>query len=41
MSNAEAGSTFTITVDGDDHLLASDFGPADLVDPGTGTVIGS
>ena len=41
MSNAEAGSTFTITIDGDDHLLASDFGPADLVDPGTGTVIGS
>lgn len=41
MSNAEAGSTFAITVDGDDHLLASDFGPADLVDSGTGTVIGS
>lgn len=41
MSNAEDGSTFAIDVDGDDHLLASDFGPADLVDPGTGTVIGS
>ena len=41
MTGAEEGSTFTINVDGDDHFLAYDFGPEDLVDPTTSKVIGS
>ena len=41
MDGVQAGDTFTFTIDGKDHLLASDFGPVDLVAPGTSTVIGS
>lgn len=35
------GDTFTFTTDPQDHLLSGNFGPADLVDPGTSKVIGS
>ena len=36
-----SGDTFTFTTDPQDHLLSGNFGPADLVDPGTSKVIGS
>lgn len=41
MTDVHAGDTFTFTVNGDDHFLASDFGPVNLVDPTTQKVIGS
>lgn len=41
MTDVHAGDTFTFTVNGDDHFLASDFGPESLVDPTTQKVIGS
>ena len=41
MTDVPAGDTFTFTVNGDDHFLASDFGPVNLVDPTTQKVIGS
>ena len=39
MTDVHAGDTFTFTVNGDDHFLASDFGPVNLVDPTTQKVI--
>ena len=41
MTDVNANDTFTFTINGEDHFLASDFGPVDLVDPGTSKVIGS
>ena len=41
MTDVNAGDTFTFTIDGEDHFLASNFGPVDLVDPATSKVIGS
>ena len=41
MTDVHAGDTFTFTVNGDDHFLASDFSPVNLVDPTTQKVIGS
>ena len=41
MTNVNANDTFTFTIDGENHFIASDFGPVDLVDPGTSKVIGS
>ena len=41
MTDVNANDMFTFTIDGEDHFLASDFGPVDLIDPGTSKVIGS
>ena len=41
MTGVNPGDTFTFTIDPQDHLLSGNFGPADLVDPGTSKVIGS
>ena len=41
MTGVNPGDTFTFTTDPQDHLLSGNFGPADLVDPGTSKVIGS
>lgn len=41
MTDVNANDTFTFTIDGENHFIASDFGPAQLVDPGTSKVIGS
>ena len=41
MTGVNPGDTFTFTIDPQGHLLSGNFGPADLVDPGTSKVIGS
>lgn len=41
MTDVNANDTFTFTIDGENHFIASDFGPVNLVDPGTSKVIGS
>ena len=41
MTDVNANDTFTFTIDGENHFIASDFGPVNLVDPGTAKVIGS
>lgn len=41
MTGVNPGDTFTFTVDPQGHMLSGNFGPANLVDPGTSKVIGS
>lgn len=41
MTDVNAGDTFTFTIEGDNHFVTGNFGPTDLVDPGSSKVIGS